>query len=488
MVEENMEQQRVSFGNQGGIRFIIDWRSDYPSHGPIGKTWGDMQLWVQDTLVWGTLDSLGQTKGITWSWIELLEFLGTAWPYLIEEEKYPIDFNSEEHKPTYLNELWSKTKLHLTKLSDTEADKEDGLFRDFLLAHDFSEALHGAFTKKLLCLRRGKQMLAATENQEWILSLEDTMLILEELGNNILSRLSGLTDRRSEIARNRWNNRDAMPYIQRWQIATGMNEDLLRRVLPKNMDFAAANDEIYRIKAAARMLGNKLSESHLRDLLEKIKNLNHGPRFDLSNLWQDANNILQAHSSDTPAMQGYYLANMLREAINCPKNRVEPKDLLSNWGVSIQEIKINSDDLDAIAVWRQNSTPTILLNIAGPRTRHPTGQRSTLAHEICHILVDLDNALPAVEVLGGEVALPIEQRANAFAAEFLLPRTEAAALFKEELAFVTNRKERDKIINQLICNVAETYGTSHEMAAWQICNSGTASEPDKQALVVLNSE
>lgn len=68
-----------------------------------------------------------------------------------------------------------------------------------------------------------------------------------------------------------------------------------------------------------------------------------------------------------------------------------------------------------------------------PRSRAWTnnGRRSALAHEICHLLIDRPHALPVAEVLGGQVPRWAEQRANAFAAELLLPRVQAERLCRQ---------------------------------------------------------
>ena len=60
------------FGEPGALRFILYWRDDYGSAGPVGRTWGDLQLWVDDTLVWGSpYGDAGQPQGVRWSWIDL---------------------------------------------------------------------------------------------------------------------------------------------------------------------------------------------------------------------------------------------------------------------------------------------------------------------------------------------------------------------------------------------------------------------------------
>jgi len=156
--------------------------------------------------------------------------------------------------------------------------------------------------------------------------------------------------------------------------------------------------------------------------------------------------------------------------------------LLGNWSVAVEEIEIEADHLDAIAVWSEHHRPTVFVNTRGLRSRFPTGRRSTCAHEICHLLVDRDRALPAVEVLGGQIPHGIEQRANAFAAEFLLPRAEAGRSVKATLKYVYSPDERKKEIESIVSRLADDYDVSHETAAWQMLRSGQIGERDEPVL------
>lgn len=479
MVENTMEQVKFNFGSVGALHVNLEWRDDYDSCGPIGRTWGDLQLWIGDTLVWGELDSHGGTRGITWNWVDILEYLGNAWPYLTEEEQYPITFDTRFEEPSHLGELWGKAKLRFRNLPDDIADQEDELFRDFLAVHDFSEAAHGASLPKLLCLRRGKQMMAATVRQEFVLSFAETMLTLEQLGDEIVRRLIGLADKRSEIATIRWQNRDTFPPSKRLQIATRMSDESLRCVWPYDIDRLVANDDMYELKAAARMLRGSISDSQLKVVLNEIGRLRPGKQLKLNALYDSALEVIREHEGDAPAVQGYFLAWMLREHISEKTGRVEPNLVLQEWGVTIKELEIKESRLDAIAVWGSKHTPTIFLNSVGPRSQQEKGRRSTLAHEMCHILVDLDGALPVAEVLGGNVPRTIEKRANAFAAEFLLPRSEASAYIAKELKFVYTQDERNITIERAISELADKYGASHEIVAWQMLNSHCVQPSDQ---------
>lgn len=105
----------------------------------------------------------------------------------------------------------------------------------------------------------------------------------------------------------------------------------------------------------------------------------------------------------------------------------------------------------------------MVVNAEGQHARWPSGRRATLAHEVCHLLFDAHHALPVAEALGGRMPRDLEQRARAFAAELLLPRSVVAAQFDGD-ALATVRR------------AAIRYGVSKELAAWQLRNSGVELE------------
>jgi Zn-dependent peptidase ImmA (M78 family) len=477
MVEKKVGRVKLNFGSVGSLHINLEWRDDYGSDGPIGRTWGDLQLWIGDTLVWGELDSHGGTRGVTWNWIDFLEYLGNAWPYLNEEEQYPIIFDTRFDEPSHLGELWGRAKLRFRTLPDDVADQEDELLRDFLAVHDLSEAVQGISLPKLLCLRRGKQMVAATVRHEFVLSFDETIGTLAQLGNAIAERIVGLSDKRSENGASRWQKRDEISESKRLQIATGLDEAALRKVWP--YDVNAANDNVYELKAAARMLGHRVSDVQLKTVLNAIGSLRSTGKLKLGSLANKALAIIREQEAEAPATQGYFLAWMLREHIGRKSGRVEPDEILHGWGVLVRELEIKESNLDAIAVWGPRHKPTIFLNSVGPRSQQEKGRRSTLAHEMCHILADLDGALPVADVLGGNMPRGIEKRANAFAAEFLLPRYEASTYIETALQFVYTQDERKATIERAISDLAEKYGASHETVAWQMLNSHVVKQNDQ---------
>lgn len=101
-------------------------------------------------------------------------------------------------------------------------------------------------------------------------------------------------------------------------------------------------------------------------------------------------------------------------------------DLLASWertfGVDIAITRLPSG-LDGLA-WQADHFRLILVN----RTDRWTRQRFTIAHELGHILArDAQNLLLEAEVAPGRQAEASEVRANAFAANLLLPEDELRA-------------------------------------------------------------
>lgn len=471
----------LTFGRVGALHLSLRWRDDHGSDGPIGATWGSLQLWVGDTLVWGKVGPDSQVEGVIWNWIDLLEFFGNAWPYLSEQEDWPIPIDYSGKEPYHVNEFWGFARTALQSLPEEAAEEYDERLRDFLIVHDLAEGLHGIAVTPLLLLRRGSQMLVGKDKQEFILDFRETMDTLEQVGEAIAERIAERTDRRSVLALERWRLCRHFDNCSRLAISTGRSVESLRNIFPEEV-LRASNDEFYEIKAAARMIGSRLPDEQLKLLLKEITGLRKPGNFALDSLWSSAKECLADYGNLHPAEEGYRLADMLRGALGI-SGRAEPETILQSWSVKIREIRISAGGIDAIAIWGRDRTPIVLLNQLGPRAKTQTGRRSTLAHEICHLLVDIDGALPAAEVLGGNIPHLIEQRANAFAAEFLLPRSHAKELISQELNFVHSLEERLRSIARAVQSMSTTYGASHETVAWQILNSGINLKSSEQRIL-----
>ena len=108
----------------------------------------------------------------------------------------------------------------------------------------------------------------------------------------------------------------------------------------------------------------------------------------------------------------------------------------------------------------------------------PNRTRITLAHELCHLLIDREGALPVIDVLGGHFDNFIEQRANAFAAELLLPRSQIERIWASKV-----KSSLTDIVNE----ATHEFQVSKSVAHAQIFNSSIMSKlsSDEQSFLRL---
>jgi Zn-dependent peptidase ImmA (M78 family) len=215
--------------------------------------------------------------------------------------------------------------------------------------------------------------------------------------------------------------------------------------------------------AVARMTSPDAPPAHVRKLLHMIRELSRVETPELDSLEGAALKQLEPDQGAPSYEEGYALACWVRRDILglADEARVDPEAVLKRWGVLLEYADLGSATIDAVAAWGPRHGPAILVN-TNARSRHcgQNARRATLAHEIAHLLVDRAGALPLAEVMGGQVAKPVEQRAGAFAAELLIPRHVAGN------AFAGGGDPKGTLQNLI-----QQYGASQELVAWQARNS-----------------
>jgi hypothetical protein len=77
--------------------------------------------------------------------------------------------------------------------------------------------------------------------------------------------------------------------------------------------------------------------------------------------------------------------------------------------------------------------------------------------------LDKEHTLSAVEVLGNRMPLRIEQRARAFAAEFLVPEVEARRIWEAEPL-----KLDLSGVRRVLRRIRHTFGVTTSLAAWKL--------------------
>ena len=154
--------------------------------------------------------------------------------------------------------------------------------------------------------------------------------------------------------------------------------------------------------------------------------------------------------------QGYAMATTVRTWLGKPDAPLDIEALLTRMlSVPVRDVPLLDAETEGGCIWGESAGPAVFVNPEARMARTAWGRRMTLAHELCHLLLDR----PPVRTLShssGLWSIPrLERRANAFAAELLLPQ---AAL----------EQQRDDGAGY--AEVMERYGVGLKTATWQVAN------------------
>ena len=490
MTEPDNANGWTIIGQDQGVRFQVRWdREGAPAPGSEAETWGHVCLWVDKTLIWGEMER-GKPCPITWDWIDLLQFLTGAWPYLCLEEAYPNFFNPGlEDLPHHPGHLRSAMERVWSRIPGDEPriEEEDGLLRDFERTHDLAHGVRGGLVPSLMLLRQGQTILAASDNACWTLDLQATLDTLEQLGNGIAVRLQHIDDKTVSDLVSRWQRRGRIAEPDYLAIAANVNPGTdLEAFWPQKIHKKSVRDcrETYAGEGmcmAARMIGNAMGPEQLEHLLGLIHRIAEADRKRLGRLKKLRQKIQETgllEDTSDYREQGHRLAEWLRNIpeITDHNGRVDPHALLEKWGIDIVDFNTKAK-IDAVAAWGNNRCPTIFLNRSGPRVQDAGGARFTLAHEMGHLVMDGDQERPVGDVLGSAARKsprpPIERRANAFAAELLLPEAKVGHHLRQ-----TGIPDSPESLDKCLQELSDRFGTGHELAAWKIEHTGLLSSDD----------
>ena len=135
---------------------------------------------------------------------------------------------------------------------------------------------------------------------------------------------------------------------------------------------------------------------------------------------------------------GYRLAAEAREKLNLgPATPIRSMRELLEETLGFPVIQAELGESVAGVTVEADLRRAIVINLSGGN-RHVFVRRATLAHELGHLLYDLRGNLRDLRVdtyddldkPAERLPDPVEQRANAFAIEFLAPQQEAVRLFR----------------------------------------------------------
>jgi Zn-dependent peptidase ImmA (M78 family) len=212
-------------------------------------------------------------------------------------------------------------------------------------------------------------------------------------------------------------------YVQPWGVRTPTPSrvDYDRLDLCPNWEQAGARFAPERSLAAVvyRALSPIVTADDVYALLDRLRR--YPSHCAAGKLLDDLRQSLSVSPRQSPHMQGYELAEQLREHLGNTENYFDVEALLQQLSVTVEGADLADADIGAATVWSDDHGPVVVLNTLGKRN-FPWARRTTLSHELCHLLVDR-GASAELMIASTPWAPPeLERRANAFAAELLLPK------------------------------------------------------------------
>ncbi len=459
--------------------FVLAWMDEFEGE-PV-RTMARLALLQDGSAIWPVRGEDG--CGLEVYVDDILTFLVDSWKPLFLRQTYPVP--GAVARPS---EFWSAVERRWTSLPAGEVSRERADAFAFAQAHDLSEAVGGQYElPPLWLLRHREEMVVDTGDILASFPLSVFEEAATSLGDAIAARLAEVDDERWGELLRAWKARDEGAADELQAIAAGTTLETAqtlidaRLLLPIHSVREAANDDS-EIRMAARMVGG-LPAGQIKSLLALATSL---PRVDAPDLEELAQRCLKALADDE-AMVAHYLqgaaaARVARTALGFgDEERAEPFQALERIGVPVQLKNIELPTLDALSIWGPQLGPAVVINRKSRRllgrTRISTLERPeariTAAHELCHLVLDRHRALGAVDILDGGMPVGIEQRARAFAAEFMLPARVAADQWRRTTAG-SDRKSVDRVL----CELMDSHGVTKIVARWQLEHGLNGREPE----------
>jgi Zn-dependent peptidase ImmA (M78 family) len=412
--------------------------------------------YAADRIVWGQRKTVND-EGVEWSWVELLEHLALNWPRLEWEEADPLGVDAPPNRIRFEVEKTWEGATSLVR------DHQESVLLEFEEAHNLAAGLSGIQLPELWVLKQGNLCSVFGRGLSLLQPANEVLETLESLGQAVANRLKNNPDERGKKAIAAWDRRRDIPDQKKISIYTGVDRSRLEAVAAGEANFWEQSGEFSfnELMAATRMIGDLLIPSEVRDILAAIRGIPSVDRTKLDDFSAKLPVLNLGPQGRDNANQGYEIAEAFRALIGNKDKPIDPEEILNDLGVPVTNFDLDTDALDAICCWGPAHGPAIFVNPLGRHANSLRGRRFTLAHEICHLLVDRSQTLPLGEVLGGRVPQLVESRASAFASELLLPHQIAGSAFLES-------KDDKKTLAGLV----QRFDIAREVVAWQVYNSG----------------
>jgi hypothetical protein len=419
---------------------------------------------------------------------DLLSYLTEHWKPLLLRQVYPVveTIGRPSDLLRAVSDRWDELP---EALADNEAD-EVARFEE---AHNLATAFGGLFELPPAWLvRDGNEMVCEFGNQLYRLPFAEVQTELARVGDEIASTLDATSPKWTGLI-HAWRERDIGEASSLLAWSAGLDREVASDLLsqgkldpPLSVTEAANDNDPLRI--AARLAGG-LPHNQISAVIDLARSFAGHSASELDRLTDACIKRLEAlPRACKPFEQGEAAATEARISLGIPPfQRIDIVTLMGELGIELRMGEFAPKTLEGLAIAGGAYGPGAFVNLAAERVcRYEQDApdnpavRVTLAHELCHLALDREHAMSAVEILQSRMSRNVEARARAFAGEFLLPSASAARVW--DLA----GSPVDQIgLESVLRELADDFGVSISVAAWKLEHGAWGAPPLLRSMLSL---
>lgn len=492
------------------MSFIAD-SSEIELADELAASWGSFEIWIQGANVCAHIEEGETVEAVHWYLLPLLEWLASNWNPLFHEERLPVRNAAED----------AVASLYRTRFAGAGLDRERALERDeewyeWRQRHGLHAAREGGLFPELFLRRWGDKIEAswthqpppgAPEGFSFLVPHGRALLPPDEVAAAVYTVTRNAVEQLRDWVPESQRLEHLLATVKDLRHASRQRADRLDWLFSLRIGDAAQSDAWASVKQLFRSTTARVrravlepsggtglvlpGSSHAVLLFGSVSpTIERSDALALANLlvelFEDdgdsaelvalSESVGQPSLEGLPWEQGYELAERVHEEVDLHGDgRVDVHAVLrERLGVGLESLSLTDPRLRGVAVAGPQHHPSVVWNDTHPRNRSPEGERFTAAHELCHLLIDRCSGRRLAIASGPWAPIELEQRANAFAAYFLMPPDRVrrvVAQLTEPLASSAG-----------IRTVAEAFDTSARATLEHLYNLGFLDEFERELL------
>lgn len=423
----------------------------------LGCSWGELSLWVRGRNLCAHWMHGERHDGAHWYLLSFLEWLAENWDPLLHEERMPYPDSGAGAATDILH-----ASMPIVATIE-EATDRFSLQQQWVRRHGLHSAADGGLFPQVFLRRHRGRIEVSWHNGEPAFAPEDFVYsdrtgyetvrascvaetlysVLQDASQHLrdvateservhelTKAVSALPDHSRTDQRVSWLaglGRTAEEAREKWVEARQIARDAIQQgidgAVAATLGVRASPLLVDGTCRAAVLFGSMspdIAESDLKLIARLLLNAYDPSRRhpELDEISEPVDAVFEEAWRD-----GYELAERVHNDLAFDTTtRIDVAGTIERLKVRHRTIELSDRDVRGISLTSPVHRPTIVVNSRFANNLRAEVRRFTLAHELCHVLFDQDFEHELAMASGPWAPTAIEQRANAFAAMFLMPR------------------------------------------------------------------